>query len=133
MLEKHPKYTQEDLIGITGVEKTYEKQLAGEKGVERKVVDVFGKYQSKLEDGKYDTLPKKGQDVVLTIDITLQEYAEKIMQNKRGSIVAIEPSTGEILCLVSSPNYDPSLFLGNQRSKNFTNLYIDPAKPLWDR
>jgi penicillin-binding protein 2 len=133
LLEKYPNYTKEDLIGITGIEKTYEKELCGEKGVERKVVDVFGKYQSKLEDGKYDTLPKKGQDIVLTIDITLQEYAEKIMKNKRGSIVAIEPNTGEILCLVSSPNYDPSLFLGNQRSKNFTNLYLDPSKPLWDR
>ena len=133
LLEKYPNYTQEDWIGITGIEKTYEKQLCGEKGVERKVVDVFGKYQSKLEDGKYDTLPKKGKDIALTIDITLQEYAEKIMKNKRGSIVAIEPRTGEILCLVSSPNYDPSLFLGDQRSENFTKLYLNPSKPLWDR
>ena len=90
-------------------------------------------YQSTFEEFKYDTLPKIGDYIILTLDIKLQEYAEKIMKNKRGSIVAIEPNTGEILCLVSSPNYDPSLFLGDQRSTSFTNLYLNPAKPLWDR
>tara|TARA_Y100000994_G_scaffold159072_1_gene130392 strand:- start:31567 stop:33303 length:1737 start_codon:yes stop_codon:yes gene_type:complete len=132
-LKNKPEYDHEDLIGITGIERIYEDILKGEKGVERKIVDVFGKYQGKFEDGRYDTLSKAGTDITLTIDIELQKYAEKIMSNKRGSIVAIEPKSGEILCLVSSPTYDPSLFIGQHRATNFRKLYIDPDKPLYDR
>ncbi len=132
-LKNNPEYDHEDLIGITGVEKIYENILKGEKGVERKVVDVFGKYQGQFEEGRYDTLSKAGEDLTLTIDIVLQEYAEKIMSNKKGSIVAIEPESGEILCLVSSPSYNPSLFIGQERAVNFRKLYLDPGKPLYDR
>ena len=133
LLAKYPDYSRNDLIGITGLEKTYEKELRGEKGVKRMIVDVFGIPQGSLEDGKYDTIPKNGKEIQLTIDLALQEYGEKIMGNKRGSIVAIEPKTGEILCLISSPAYDPKMFLGNKRSANFRSLYLNPAKPLWDR
>ena len=133
LLEENPTYTQEDLIGVAGIEKMYEPFLKGTKGVERQVVDVFGKYQGKFQDGRYDTLPQTGQDITLTIDIELQKYAEHLMKNKRGSIVAIEPATGEILCLVSSPTFDPSVFLGKKRGENFRRLYLDPGKPLYNR
>jgi len=133
LLKENPKYNRDDLIGFTGVEKMYEQFLKGEKGVERSIVDVFGKYQGEFEGGGYDTLAQAGEDITLTIDIELQAYAEKIMTNKRGSIVAIEPSTGEILCLVSAPSYNPSMFVGKDRAKNFRQLYLDPGKPLYDR
>ena len=133
LLKKNPEYSRDDLIGYTGVEKMCESDLKGEKGVEIKVVDVFGKYQGPFEEGKYDTLAQPGKDITLTIDIQIQEYAELLMKNKRGAIVAIEPKSGEILCLVSSPSYSPSLFVGNKRNTNFRNLYLDPGKPLYDR
>ena len=133
LLQENRQYSREDLIGFTGIEKMYEKYLKGNKGVERRVVDVFGKYQGKFEEGRYDTLSRAGKDIKLTIDIELQEYAENIMQNKRGSIVAIEPTSGEILCLVSSPSYNPNMFVGNKRAGNFRKLYLDPGKPLYDR
>ena len=133
LLKENPEYNKEDLIGVTGIEKMYEEFLKGEKGVERRVVDVFGKYQGKFEDGRYDTLAQAGQDITLTIDIELQEYAEKMMRKKRGSIVAIEPNSGEILCLVSAPSYNPSMFIGKDRGLNFRKLYLDPGKPLYDR
>tara|TARA_B100000579_G_scaffold197867_1_gene161748 strand:+ start:33536 stop:35362 length:1827 start_codon:yes stop_codon:yes gene_type:complete len=133
LLKEHGEYNREDLIGVTGVEKIYEKILKGEKGVERRIVDVFGKQQGAFEDGSYDTLSNPGGDITLTIDMELQKYAEKIMQGKRGSIVAIEPNSGEILCLVSSPSYDPNMFIGNNRGSNFRKLYLDPGKPLYDR
>lgn len=133
LLKVNPTYTSEDLIGISGLEKMYESFLKGNKGVERQVVDVFGKYQGPFENGRYDTLAQAGQDITITIDIELQEYAESLMHNKRGSIVAIEPSTGEILCLVSSPSFDPAFFLGAKRSENFRKLYLDPGKPLYNR
>tara|TARA_B100000965_G_scaffold392107_1_gene401240 strand:+ start:2573 stop:4396 length:1824 start_codon:yes stop_codon:yes gene_type:complete len=133
LLDKNPDYKKGDMIGRTGVEQVYEKYLKGEKGVERKIVDVFGRSQGQFEEGKYDTLATAGEDVTLTIDIELQEYGEKLMQNKRGSIVAIEPNTGEIICLISSPTYDPSLLVGKNRNETFYRLYIDPSKPLFDR
>ena len=133
LLVEYPNYSKDDLIGISGVEKIYEEFLKGEKGVERTVVDVFGRYQGQFQEGKYDTLPQAGQDIKLTIDIKLQEYVESMMTNKRGSIVAIEPESGEILCLVSSPTFDPAVFLGKKRSENFRKLYLDPGKPLYNR
>ncbi len=126
-------YKSGDLIGITGIEKSYEKILRGEKGVERKIVDVYGKYKGAYNDGLNDTLPVKGEDIKLGLDIQLQEYADLLMTNKRGSVVAIEPQTGEILCMVSSPSYNPSLFVGKKRDKNYRNLFLDPNKPLYDR
>ncbi|MAQ47501.1 MAG: penicillin-binding protein 2 [Flavobacteriales bacterium] len=126
-------YISGDLIGVTGLEKSYEKILRGTKGVERKVVDVYGKYQGPFNERNNDTLPIKGKDIVLGLDIQLQEYAELLMKNKRGSVVAIEPNTGEVLCMVSSPSYNPSLFVGEQRNKNYRDLFLDPNKPLYDR
>ena len=126
-------YSSGDLIGVTGIERSYEQILRGEKGVERIIVDVYGKYQGPFNEGKNDTLPIKGTDIVLGLDIKLQEYAELLMTNKRGSVVAIEPNTGEILCMISSPSYDPSLFIGEDRNKNYRDLFLDPNKPLYDR
>ena len=133
LIKKNPTYTKHDLIGVSGIEKMYEEFLKGEKGVERKVVDVFGKYQGSFQEGRYDTLAKSGKDIQLTIDFELQRYAEKLMSKKRGSVVAIEPSSGEILTLVSSPTFDSSLFLGEKRGENFRKLYLDPGKPLYNR
>ena len=132
-LRNNPDYHRNDLIGVSGIEKTYEKILKGEKGVERKTVDVHGRYKGLFNEGKHDTLAKKGLDIQISIDLTLQEYAENLMNNKKGSIVAIEPETGEVLCLVSSPNYDPNLLIGEKRNTNYRDLYLDPKKPLYDR
>jgi penicillin-binding protein 2 len=132
-LQNHPTYKKGDIIGGTGLEFKYEKYLRGERGVEKRVVDVFGRNQGKFKDGRFDKPAIAGSDIRLTIDIELQMYAEQLMVNKKGSIVAIEPNTGEILCLVSSPTYDPVLFIGNKRSKNYHALHIDPGKPLFDR
>ena len=88
-------------------------------GLEKKVVDVRGRYIGRYDDGKHDTLATKGSDIILSIDIKLQEYADSIMRNKKGSIVAIEPKSGEILCMVSSPSYDPSLLVGQNRNQNY--------------
>ncbi len=132
-LKNNPEYNQSDMMGVSGVEKMYESYLKGKKGVDRKIVDVFGRVQGKYKDGQYDTLSVAGDDITLTIDIELQKYAEEIMRGKRGSIVALEPSSGEILCLVSSPTYNPSFFLGKQRGTNFRKLFLDPGKPLYNR
>ena len=132
-LDQKKDYSKNDLIGTNGVERVYENILKGSKGVEKKVVDVRGRYIGKYDDGKHDTLATKGSDIILSIDIKLQEYADSIMRNKKGSIVAIEPKSGEILCMVSSPSYDPSLLVGQKRNQNYRTLYLDPMKPLYDR
>lgn len=133
-LKANPSYKKGDLVGITGVEKSYELDLKGEAGTEFKLVDVHNRVKGTFEDGKFDTLPEPGADVFTTIDIDLQQYGEKLMQNKRGSVVAIEPSSGEILALVTSPNYDPSLMIGRDRTRNYSKLYVDSIdKPLFDR
>ena len=132
-LISYPTYKKGDIIGRTGVEFKYEEYLRGERGTEKRVVDVFGRNQGQFENGQFDKLAIAGDDIHLTIDIELQMYAEKLMSNKQGSIVAIEPNSGEILCLVSSPTYDPALFIGHKRSENYHALYIDPGKPLFDR
>jgi penicillin-binding protein 2 len=127
-------YQMGDLIGIQGVEKAYEDELRGVKGVKRFQKDRLNRIISSFKDGMYDTLPSQGKDLELTIDIDLQSYGETLMQNKRGGIVAIEPETGEILALVNAPSYDPALLVGRERSRNFTKLYYDTiAKPLYDR
>lgn len=129
-----PYYEPGDLIGRSGVEKQYEKILRGKKGVKYFQKDRFSKEIGSYENGKYDTLPVKGKDLSLTLDMDLQSYGQKLMQHKRGGIVAIEPSTGEILALVTAPSYDPGLLVGRERSKNFTKLWYDTIrKPLYDR
>lgn len=126
-------YKEGDYIGISGMEKAYEKALRGKKGVRIEMVDVHNRPQGSYMNGKYDTIAIAGKDLVCTIDGKLQEYGEKLMQNKIGSIVAIEPTTGEILAFVSSPSYDPNLLIGSVLPKNFFILQQDTMKPLFNR
>ena len=133
-IEDNPYYQSGDLKGRTGVERQYEEILRGVKGVKYIQKDRFNRDIGAYKNGSLDTIPKPGKDLTLTIDAELQKYGEELMVNKRGGIVAIEPSTGEILALVSAPNFDPALLVGRERSRNFTNLYYDSiAKPLFDR
>ena len=133
ILKKNDYYKKNDNFGMTGVENSYEKELRGTQGVKYVIRDVWNSPKGSFENGKYDSIAVNGKDLELTIDNELQKYAEQLMQNKKGSIVAIEPSTGEILALVSSPYYDPNLLIGRSRSPNFNRMYKDPNKPLFDR
>lgn len=134
MINSNSNYHLGELIGTAGVEKSYEDVLKGTKGVKFIQRDRFNKEIGSFKNGLYDTLPISGNDITLTIDAVLQQYGEALMANKRGGIVAIEPSTGEILAMVSMPTYDPNLMVGRERSKNFTKLYLDSvSKPLLDR
>ena len=126
-------YKAGDNIGITGIEKTYESSIRGLRGVKYHNVDVQGINMGSFKNGAYDTLSQPGLNLVLTIDATLQEYAEKLMEGKIGSLVAIDPSSGEILALVSAPSYDPSLLSGRGFSKNFATIQADSLKPLFNR
>ena len=132
-IKKNSYYTMGDYIGKSGVEYTYEKYLRGVKGRTINLVDVHNRIKGKYKNGAYDIHPVIGSNIKLTIDIDLQMYAEKLMQNKRGSVVAIEPSTGEILAKVSAPSYDPNLFVGNLRNKYYRIYRKDKNKPLFDR
>ena len=107
--------------------------MRGEKGVEILLRDAHGRIQGRYEEGKHDVAPVSGKNLKLSIDIELQAYGEKLMQNKLGGIVMIEPETGEVLCMVSSPTYDPSLLVGRIRGKNYAALQKDPLKPLFNR
>lgn len=122
-----------DYIGIQGVERSYEKQLRGEKGVEILLRDAHGRIQGRYMDGMYDKTPVPGKNLTLGIDVKLQQLGERLLEGKIGSIVAIEPATGEILCMVSSPTYDPHLMVGRQRGKNHIELSKDLRKPLLNR
>jgi len=126
-------YTSGDLIGISGVEVAYENLLRGEKGMELVLVDVHNSRKGKFNSGRYDTNAVSGANITTTIDADLQKYGEQLMQNKIGSIVAIEPSTGEILTLISSPTFNPNTLTGRKRSKNFNVLLKDENKPLFNR
>ncbi|MFN7313464.1 MAG: penicillin-binding protein 2 [Bacteroidota bacterium] len=126
-------YRMGDLKGISGVERSYEETLRGRKGVRYVLVDSKSRTQGRYKNGMYDTPAVAGQNITLTIDQKLQELGEQLMQNKIGSIVAIEPSTGEILALISMPTYDPNLFVGRQRGNNYMKLLRDPMKPLFNR
>lgn len=134
IINENPYYLSGDLIGKQGVEGYYEELLRGIKGVKYIQKDRFNRDIGAYKDGIYDTLPKKGKDLTITIDAELQKYGELLMENKRGGIIAIEPATGEILAMVTAPNYDPAQLVGRKRSANFTKLYYDTiAKPLYDR
>lgn len=133
-VREHPSYEMGDLHGVSGIEKAYEQELRGEAGVRYIMVDVHNREKGTYGEGQYDTSAVAGKNLISTIDIDLQLLGEKLMQNKRGSIVAIQPSTGEILALVSSPSFDPNLLVGRQRSVNYGRLYNDSLnKPLYDR
>ncbi len=132
--EKDSYYKEGDYIGISGIEKSYEKDLRGIKGTRIVMVDVHNKEKGRFADGMYDTLAISGKALYCTIDAELQEYGEYLMQGKRGAVVAIDPSTGEILALVSSPTYDPNLLVGRERSKNYGMLQRDTLGiPLFNR
>jgi len=126
-------YQQGDLMGTSGLERYYEAELRGRKGVKMVLEDVHGREVGIFAEGQYDTLPEKGNDVVISIDAKLQEFAESLMVNKKGSIVAIEPRTGEVLAFVSSPAYDPKLLTGTELTHNWRSLARDTLKPLFNR
>lgn len=127
-------YQQGELEGKDGVEKQYEEQLRGKKGKKYFTRNNLNKITGSYENGKYDTLAINGKDLKLTLDIDLQVYAQKLMKGKRGGIVAIEPSSGEILALVTAPTYDPNMLVGRKRSKNSVLLFNDTiSKPSFDR
>lgn len=132
-IKRNPYYSQGDYIGISGIESSFEEQLRGTKGVNYVTVDVLGRAIGEFRGGQYDTTAISGNNLTLSLDIDLQQYGEKLMQGKTGSIVAIRPATGEILCMVSAPSYDPSLLVGRARSTNFPILSSDPLKPLFNR
>lgn len=133
-ISKDGYYKLGDLIGKQGVEKSYEKELRGEKGVNYIQKDIYNRDIGSYKNGQFDTLPTPGKNITITIDATLQEYGEQLMQNKMGGIVAIEPSSGELLTLVSAPSYNPALLVGRERSKNYTKLYTDSIyRPLFDK
>lgn len=131
--DKTKIYRQGDYIGQSGIEAFYEEQLRGKRGVRFKLRDVKGIEKGSFNDGKYDTLSVPGQNLVTGIDIDLQLYGEYLMKGKSGSIVAIEPSSGEILSLVSGPSYDPTLLTGKNYSTNFKLINSDSLKPLFNR
>ncbi len=126
-------YQQGDYIGISGLESSYEKELRGNRGARYVMVNVRGVEKGAFKEGLYDTLSTPGLNLVSTIDLKLQQYGEKLMANKKGSVVAIEPSTGEILSIISVPTYDPNLLTGRRFSKNFLALQKDSLVPLFNR
>ncbi len=133
-IENQPYYKMGDLIGKQGVEASYEDILRGVKGIKFIQKDRFNRDIGPYQNGVFDTLPQPGKDITITIDAKLQEYGELLMKHKRGGIIAIDPSSGEILAMVSGPSYNPNLLVGRDRSKNFNDLLRDSiAKPLYDR
>ncbi len=133
-LENDTYYQMGDYVGISGIEKTYEPELRGVKGKRIVLVDVHNREKGSYRNGEEDILAVSGTPLWSTLDLGLQKYGEELMLNKRGSIVAIEPTTGEILCIVSSPSYDPNLLVGKNRSKNYAALVRDNVKkPLFNR
>ena len=132
-IEDDPYYKRGDFIGKLGVERSYETQLRGEKGVEILLRDAHGRIQGNYMNGVFDKTPVAGKNLKLSLDIELQALGERLLEGKIGSIVAIEPSTGEVLCLVSSPSYNPHLMVGRHRGENHLKLSEDPWKPLLNR
>lgn len=132
-IEEDSYYRSGDYIGKLGVERSYETMLRGEKGMEILLRDVRGRIKGRYQNGKFDVAPIPGRNLTMSIDIELQALGERLMKGKLGSIVAIEPSTGEVLCMVSSPTYDPRIMTGRQRGKSQKILANDPHKPLLNR
>jgi len=133
-IDENSYYQQGELIGKNGIEKTYESILRGIKGIKHIQKNKFNKEIGSFKEGIYDTLAIPGKDLTLTLDAVLQQYGEKLMTNKRGGIIAIEPSTGEILSLVTAPSYDPNMMVGRKRSKNSVKFFGDTInKPMYDR
>ncbi|MFN5346537.1 MAG: penicillin-binding protein 2 [Bacteroidota bacterium] len=133
VIEKNPYYRQGDYIGTSGIEQSYEEELRGVRGVRIVMVDVFNREKGSYKNGSYDTVAVAGSNLVATLDADLQAYGEKLMANKIGALVAIEPKTGEILSMISSPSYDPNLLVGRARSKNYGYLLKESSKPLFNR
>ena len=132
-IEEDDYYQPGDYIGKQGVERSYEHALRGEKGIQILLRDAHGRIQGRYQNGALDRKPKPGKNLTLSIDYELQALGERLMEGKIGSIVAIEPSTGEILCMVSSPSYDARMMVGRERSKNHRLLSRDPWRPLLNR
>lgn len=132
-MDNDPYYKLGDYIGRSGIEKYYEKELRGKKGIKITIVDVHNREKERFMNGAYDTLPEPGKDIILGLDADLQAYGEYLMAGKTGSIVAIEPATGQILAMVSSPTYDPNELVGRTRGTKYGELQNDPDKPLINR
>lgn len=126
-------YEMGDYVGTTGLESYYEEYLRGKKGFTYQIMDVRGRLQGVYKDGQDDIKPISGYDMITSIDIDLQTYGEKLMHGKSGSVVAIDPQTGEVLTYISSPGYDPNLLAGRYRGHNFNELSKDKTKPLLNR
>lgn len=126
-------YSSGDYIGMNGIESAYEEELRGEKGVSYFISDSHRAIRGSYNEGLDDVLPEHGSRLVSTIDARLQEFAEELMEGKIGAVVAIEPSTGEVLVMVSSPSYNPDLLVGNQRSNNYADMLYNPRMPLFNR
>lgn len=132
-VEEDPYYKSGDVIGVGGLESYYETSLRGKRGVSYVLMDVHNNMKGSFKGGAYDTLAVEGSDLYTGIDLDMQLLGEQLMVNKKGSIVALDPKTGEVLCLVSSPSYDPELLVGRVRNTNYGVLQRDPIKPLFDR
>ena len=132
-IAKDNYYVRGDFIGKQGIESYYEKQLRGEKGTEVLLRDAYGRVKGSYMDGAMDIAPVAGKNLTLSLDIELQALAERLLQNKIGSVVAIEPSTGEVLCMASSPTFDPQMLVGRKRGENHRLLSQDKQKPLLNR
>lgn len=132
-LDMDEYYSMGDYTGKTDIERRYENLLRGEKGKSYSIVDAYGRYQGKFRDGEMDIDPKRGSTLTLSIDHKLQKLAEELMVGKVGSVVAIEPSTGEILAMISSPTFNPDTLIGSNRSRNYASLASNPRKPLFNR
>ena len=133
IIQKNPYYKSGDYIGVSGIERSYESELRGKRGVRVVMVDVFNREKGSFSKGVYDTLAISGKNLTTSLDIDLQRLGESLMVNKIGSVVAIEPSTGEILALITKPDYDPNLLVGRVRSKNYVALLNMENKPLFNR
>jgi penicillin-binding protein 2 len=133
VIKKELYYKPGDYIGKSGIEEAYEKEIRGKKGVKIFLVDVYSRLKGSYEQGRMDSDAVQGNNIISSIDMDLQEYGEFLMQNKSGSIVAIEPKTGEVLAMVSSPGYDPGLLVGRIRSENFSKMQSDTLEPLFNR
>jgi penicillin-binding protein 2 len=132
-MTKDDYYRSGDYIGRSGIEQAYERYLRGDKGVKKNMVDVNGVVKGSWKQGAFDTQPVAGRTLISSLDAELQAFAEELLAGKVGAIVAIEPSTGEILVMASGPTYDPDELVGRDRTPNYTRLYNDGRKPLFNR